>query len=110
VSLLLDVDLSVPSSPGLQWSEHSTFSTRVGEGTLSGSGGTTSADSWNSCDGTTWTPGHGGVLHTGVNVNSVSLTGVAGDLIVNELDNIKSDWCSADGRKGNLADDLLSVL
>lgn len=110
VSLLLDVDLSVPSSPGLQWSEHSTFSTRVGEGTLSSSGSTTSTDSWYSCDGTTWTPGHGGVLHTGVNEDSVGLTGVLGDLIVNELDDIESDWGSADGRESNLADDFLGVL
>lgn len=59
VSLLLDVDLSVPSSPGLQWSEHSTFSAGVSEGSLSGSAGTTSADSWNSGNSTTWTPGFG---------------------------------------------------
>lgn len=59
VSLLLDVDLSVPSSPGLQGSEHSTFSTRVGEGSLSGSAGTRSGDSWNSGDSTTWSPGFG---------------------------------------------------
>jgi len=56
VSLLLDVDLSVPSSPSLEGSEHATFSTRVGEGTLSGSGSTTSTDSWYSCDGTTGSP------------------------------------------------------
>jgi len=37
VSLLLDVYLSVPSSPGLQGSEHSTLSAGVGEGTLSSS-------------------------------------------------------------------------
>jgi len=110
VSLLFNVNLSVPSSPGLQRSEHSTFSTRVGEGTLSGSGGTTSTNSWNSGNGTTWTPGHGGVLHTGVNEDSVSLTGVLGDLVVDKLDDIESDWSSADSRESNLADDLLSVL
>jgi len=76
VSLLLDVDLSVPSSPGLQRSEHSTFSTRIGEGTLSGSAGTTTTDSGYSCDGTTGTPRNGGVLHTGLGEDSVSLTGV----------------------------------
>ena len=57
VSLLLDVDLSVPSSPGLQWSEHSTFSAGVGESTLSSSAGTRSTDSWNSGNSSTWTPG-----------------------------------------------------
>jgi len=110
VSLLFNVDLSVPSSPGLQWSEHSTFSTRVGEGTLSSSGGTASTDSGNSGNGTTWTPGHGGVLHTGVNEDSVSLTGVLGDLVVDKLDDIESDWGSADSRESDLADDLLGVL
>lgn len=59
VSLLLDVDLSVPSSPGLKGSEHSTLSAGVGEGTLSSSGSTRSTDSWNSGNSTTWTPGDG---------------------------------------------------
>jgi len=35
VSLLLEVDLSVPSSPGLEGREHSTLSAHVTEGTLS---------------------------------------------------------------------------
>jgi len=110
VSLLLDVDFSVPSSPGLQWSEHSTFSTRVGEGTLSGSGSTTSTDSWYSCDGTTWTPRDSGVLHTSLSEDSVSLTGVLGDLIMDKSDDIESDGSSADSWKGNLVEDLLGVL
>ena len=102
MSLLLDVDLSVPSSPGLQWSEHSTLSTRVGEGSLSSSGSTTSTNSWYSCDGTTGTPGDGGVLHTGLSEDSVSLTGVLRDLVVDKSDDIESDWGSADSRKGDL--------
>jgi hypothetical protein len=109
VSLLLDVDLSVPSSPGLQGSEHSTLSARVGEGTLSSSGSTTSTNSGNSGNSTTWTPGHGGMLHTGVDEDSVSLTNVLGDLIVNELNDIKSDGSSADSREGNLVDDVGTV-
>jgi len=40
MSLLLDVDLSVPSSPGLEGSEHATLSYGVSEGTLSASVGT----------------------------------------------------------------------
>jgi len=50
------------------------------------------------------------VLHTSLSEDSVGLTGVLGDLIVNELDDIESDWGSADGRESNLADDLLGVL
>lgn len=109
VSLLLDVNLSVPSSPGLQGSEHSTLSTRVGEGTLSSSGSTRTRDSGNSGNGSTGTPGDGGVLHTGMDVNSVSLSGVLGDLVVNELNNIKSDGSSANSRKSNLSGDFLGV-
>jgi len=110
VSLLFNVDLSVPSSPGLQWGEHSTLSARVSEGTLGGSGGTTSTNSWNSGNGTTWTPGHGRVLHTGMDEDSVSLTSVLGDLVMDKLNNIESDWSSEDSRESILADDLLRVL
>jgi len=109
VSLLLDVNLSVPSSPGLQGSEHSTLSTRVGEGTLSSSGSTRTRDSGNSGNGSTGTPGDSGVLHTSMNVNSVSLSGVLGDLVMNELNDIKSDGSSADSRKSNLSGDFLGV-
>jgi len=88
VSLLSQIDFSVPSSPGLKGSEHSTLSTHVTEGTLTRSGGTTSTDSWNSGNSTTCTPGFSGVLHTGVALDSVGLTNVLGNLIVNELNNI----------------------
>jgi hypothetical protein len=109
VSLLLDVNLSVPSSPGLQGSEHSTLSTRVGEGTLSSSGSTRTTDSGNSGNGSTGTPGDSGVLHTGMDVNSVSLSGVLGDLVVDELDDIESDGGSADSGKGDLSGDFLGI-
>jgi hypothetical protein len=109
VSLLLDVDLSVPSSPGLQGSEHSTLSTRVGEGTLSSSGSTRTTDSGNSGNGSTGTPRDSGVLHTGGDGNSMSLSGVLGDLVVDELDDIESDGGSADSGKGDLSGDFLGI-
>jgi hypothetical protein len=109
MSLLFNVNLSVPSSPDLEGSEHSTFSDGVGEGTLSSSGGTRTTDSWNSCDGTTGTPRDGGVLHTSMNEDSVGLTNVLGDLVMNELNNIESDGSSADSGKGNLASDFLGI-
>jgi hypothetical protein len=109
VSLLLDVDLSVPSSPGLQGSEHSTLSTRVGESTLSSSGSTRTTDSGNSGNGSTGTPRDSGVLHTGGGGNSMSLSGVLGDLVMNELDDIKSDGGSADSGKGDLSGDFLGI-
>lgn len=109
VSLLLDVNLSVPSSPGLQGSEHSTLSTRVGESTLSSSGSSRTRDSGNSGNGSTGTPGDSGVLHTGGDGNSMSLSGVLGDLVMNELNDIKSDGGSADSGKGDLSGDFLGV-
>jgi hypothetical protein len=56
VTFLGHVDLTVPSSPGLEWGEHATLSAHVTEGTLTGSGGTGTTNSWNTCDGTTWLP------------------------------------------------------
>lgn len=109
MSLLLKVDLSVPSSPGLKGSEHSSLSTHVTEGTLTRSVGTASTNSGNSSNGTTSTPGFSRVLHTGILLDSVSLTNVLGDLIVNELNDIKSDGSSADFRKSNLSGDFLRV-
>jgi len=91
VSLLLEVDLSVPSSPGLEGSEHSSLSAHVTEGTLSGSVGTGASDSGNTSNGSTSSPGFGRMLHAGLGGDSVSLSDVLGDLIVNELDDIDSD-------------------
>jgi len=109
VSLLLDVDLSVESSPGLQGGEHATLSDGVGEGTLSSSVGTGTTDSGNSGNGSTGTPRDGGMLHTGLGEDSVRLSDVLGDLVVDELDDIESDGGSADSREGDLADDFRSV-
>lgn len=49
------------------------------------------------------------MLHTSMDEDSVSLTNVLGDLVVNELDNIESDGSSADSGESDLADDFLSV-
>jgi len=50
------------------------------------------------------------VLHTGMDEDSVSLTSVLGDLVMDKLNNIESDWSSEDSRESILADDLLRVL
>lgn len=99
MSLLLKVDLSVPSSPGLKGSEHSTLTTHVTEGTLTGSVGTTSTNSGNSGNGSTGTPRFGRVLHTGLRINSVSLSSVLRDVSVNELDDVESDGSSENAWK-----------
>jgi len=84
VSLLLDIDLSVESSPGLQGGKHTTLSNGVSEGTLSSSVGTGATNSGNSGNGTTGTPGDGGVLHTSFSEDSVTLSDVLGDLVMDE--------------------------
>ena len=56
VSPLLEVDLSVPSSPDSQRMGHSTVLTHVSVGTLSGSAGSGSSHSWDSSNGSTGSP------------------------------------------------------
>lgn len=46
------------------------------------------------------------MLHTGVDEDSVSLSDVLGDLVVDELDDIESDGSSADSWEGDLASDF----
>ena len=92
VSSLVEVDLSVPSSPGLKWSEHSTFTGHIGEGSLTSSLGTGTSDSWDSGNSSTWTPGDSGMSHTGKWVDTSSLSGVLSEVRMNEVDDIVSDW------------------
>ena len=56
MSLLVEVDLSVPSSVGLEGSEHSTLSAHVTEGTLATSASTRTTDSWDSSNSSTSSP------------------------------------------------------
>lgn len=103
VSSLSEVDLSVPLSPDSQRGEHTSSSAHVTIGSLSGTAGTTSSDSWNSRDGSTGTPGEGGVLHTGEVVDSSGLSAVLGQLVVDKRDNILSEWSSENGWELNLS-------
>lgn len=99
VSSLVGVDLSVPSSVGLQGGEHSTLSALVAEGTLAGSGGTRATNTGDTCDGTTGSPGLSGVHHASLVVDSMSLSSVLVHVGVNELDDIVSDGGGEDGGK-----------
>jgi len=91
VSLLIDVDSSVPSSPGLQGSEHTTLTALVTESSLSVSMGTRTTNSGNSGYGSTSTPRLSGVLVTLSGINSGSLSSVLGKVGMNELNNVQSD-------------------
>jgi len=93
MSSLGDIDSSVPFSPDLEWSEHSSLSAHVTEGSLTRSRGTGSLNSWDSCDGSTGSPGGGGVFLTGLVEDGVTLSSVLGKFRVDEVDKIASDWC-----------------
>jgi len=56
VSLLVEVNLSVPFSLDRKRGEHATFTAHVTESTLTGTGSTRSRDSWDTGDGATSSP------------------------------------------------------
>ena len=97
MSLLVQVDLSVPSSESLEGSEHSTLAALVTEGTLAGSGGTRATNSGNTGDSATSSPRFSGVLHASLPENSMSLSSVLVHVGVHKLNNIVSDGSSEDG-------------
>lgn len=90
LSLLLDVDSSVPSSPDLEGGEHASLSALVTEGGLAGSVGTGAGNSGNSGNGSTGTPGLGGVLVTLSGVDSVGLSAVLAQVRVHEGNDVLS--------------------
>jgi len=94
---LVDIDLSVPSTPDLGWGEHTSTSAHVTEGTLAGPGGTATWDTRNTCDGTAGTPRLGWSLHTSLLVDGVCLSLVLRHVDVNKLHDIRTDWCGEHG-------------
>jgi len=110
MSSLSDVGLCVPFSPDLKWSEHSSLSAHVTESGLTSSGGTRSTDSWDSCDGSTSSPGLGGVLSASLVEDGMSLSSVLGQLRVNEMNKIVSDWGSEDTGHGDAVSDSFGAI
>lgn len=106
VSLLVNVDLSLPLSPDLERGEHAALTAHVTEGTLAGAVSTRARDSWDSGNSASGTPRLSGVLVAGVPVDGVTLSSVLGHVGVAELNEIISDRGSEDsghvGRAGNL--------
>lgn len=96
VSSLLEVDLSVPSSPSSEWVDHSTATAHVTVGTLARSGGSGTSHSRNSGNGSSGTPGERRGLHTSKVFDSVGLSGVLGDVVVDEGDDIVSEGSTED--------------
>ena len=101
MSLLVQVDLSVPSSEDLEGGEHSTLAALVTEGTLAGSGGTRSTDSGNTGHSATGSPRFSRVNHASLPEDSMSLSSVLVDVGVNELDDVVSDGSSEDSGEGD---------
>ncbi len=110
VSSHSQVDFSVPSSVGDDWEGHSSLSDHVTEGGLSVSAGTRAGDSWNSGDGSSGSPGFGRVSHTCVSVDSVGLSGVLGQVVVDVLDDVLSQGAGEDIWKFDLLQDVLLVV
>lgn len=111
VSLLLDVHSSVPPPPGPERSEHAPLPAHVTESTLTASVGTASGDSWNTGHGSSCAPGLGTMLHTSLNEDTMCLSSVSSEVLVDEANNIRTDRCSEDSREWNmLLEDLVGVV
>lgn len=78
MSSLFDIDSSMPSSVVLQGEGHSSLSDHITEGSLSSSGCSGSGDSWDTGNGSTGSPGFGGVFHSGLVINGMGLSAVLG--------------------------------
>ena len=103
VSLLSDVDLLVPLTPGLGGCEHASSTTHVSEGSLPGSGSTSSSDTWDTGNGTSGTPRRGRNLLTGSDGDGVGLTLVLVDVGVNKLNNVGTERGRHDSGESSLS-------
>ena len=102
VTLLVEVDLTVPFAPDLQGGVHARFTAHVTEGSLAGAGSTGARNSGNTSDGTTSAPRLGGVLLASLVEDSVRLATVLSHVGVNELNGIISDGCAEHSGSRNL--------
>src|SRR5689334_4056705 len=74
IATLVRVDLTVPFAVGLRWGEHTTLTAHVAESSLASTVSTTAANTRNTRDGTTSSPGFSRMLHAGLDADSVGLT------------------------------------
>jgi len=74
-----------------------TTSTHVAKGTLAGAVGTTSSNTGNTGNSTTSTPGFSTGLMAGSLADRIRLSTILGNLIVDEVDNIRPDGGLEDG-------------
>jgi len=103
VSLLADVDLLVPLAPSLGGCKHATSTAHVTEGTLSGSGGTSSSDTGDTGNGTSSTPRGSRNLLSSADRDGVGLTLVLVHVGVNKLNNVGTERGHHDSRESSLS-------
>lgn len=102
MSLLLDVNSSMPSSPCSQGRKHATLSAHVTESTLTTSVSTTSRNTRDTSNGSTGTPRGSTMLHTSFHENTMGLSSVSGEILMNEANDIWSDGGFENSRKSNM--------
>lgn len=95
-SLLVQVDLDVPSSPDLGRSEHSSGTTHVTKGGLASTVSTTTGDTGNTGNSTTSSPRLGRSLMTGLYADGVGLSLVLCHTGMNSLNDVGTDWALED--------------
>jgi hypothetical protein len=108
-ALLVDVDPSVPSAPGLGGCEHTTTAAHVAERSLAGTVRTTTGNTWNTRHGATSTPRHGTGLVTGLYVDSIGLASVLREVGMDELDHIQTNGRREDCWRWDLSGDVALV-
>jgi hypothetical protein len=109
-TLLVQVGLDLPLSPGLGRSKHTTTTTHVTESGLTGTVSTRTVDTRNTSDSTTSTPRFSGGLLTSLGRDRVRLTLVLGHVSVDKVDNVRTNGGLEDGRKRNGASDVLTTI
>lgn len=98
----------MPSPPDSNGGEHSTLSAHVTEGTLAVSAGSGSTNSGNTGDSSTSSPRLSGVLHTSLEVDSVTLSSVLGNVGVDKVDDIRPDASAEDSGEDDVASSALN--
>jgi hypothetical protein len=109
-TLLVQVGLDIPLSPGLGRSEHTTTTTHVTESGLTSTVSTRTVDTRNTGNSTTSTPRFGRGLFTSLGRDSVRLTLVLGHVGVNKVDDIRTNGGLEDGRERDGGSNVLSGL
>jgi hypothetical protein len=108
-TLLVQVGLDVPLSPGLGRSEHTTATTHVTESGLTSTVSTGTVDTRNTSNSTTSTPRFGRGLLTSLGRNGIRLTLVLGHVGVDKVDNVRTNGGLEDGRKRDGGSDVLTA-